>query len=377
MLFIKGHLPHSDYGLFSGRHIGDILQLFFLAIPLAAVMKVTAFLQKGWLKNNHPAMAFWLMGSTGAILIFIANPTNNIVLDFPRLTAYLTPFSILLVLLLVKMQYQANLSRRFVAVLAAAALMLPFSYLPAYTKIEQAKHYLNDYMDKHENFYRMGLIAIRDAHYYREEFRSADYWEWQLPVKSLEYLTLKGTRDLIRAGRNEEALEVLYQAISRNPYWTEPRDMIAIVQMNLGHLELAKPQIDTCLMLEPNKRNHLSNLYRYFRDTGNLIRAKETVDRQLDLYPDNPEVKTDLMIINYRLGRMKTADSLAEHLMEQDPDLPFPYLIKGFVREKTDDLKAAVRYYQKFIELGSNEIEKPMIEKKLDSLQAVIEEKQP
>lgn len=232
-------------------------------------------------------------------------------------------------------------------------------------------------MDKHENFYRMGLIAIRDAHYYREEFRSADYWEWQLPVKSLEYLTLKGTRDLIRAGRNEEALEVLYQAISRNPYWTEPRDMIAIVQMNLGHLELAKPQIDTCLMLEPNKRNHLSNLYRYFRDTGNLIRAKETVDRQLDLYPDNPEVKTDLMIINYRLGRMKTADSLAEHLMEQDPDLPFPYLIKGFVREKTDDLKAAVRYYQKFIELGSNEIEKPMIEKKLDSLQAVIEEKQP
>ncbi|MBN1213224.1 MAG: hypothetical protein JXA92_11685 [candidate division Zixibacteria bacterium] len=376
LLFLKGHLPYSDYGLFSGRHLGDILQLLFLAVPLAAVMKVTAFLQKGWLRNNPPAMAFWLMGFAGVILVFIANPTNSIVLDFPRFTAYLTAYSFLFVLLLVKMHYKAALSRRFTAVLAAAALMLPFSYLPSYIKLEQAKHYLNDYMERHENFYRMGLIAIRDAHFYRKEFRSADYWEWQLPVKSLEYLNLKGTRDLIHAGRNDEALKVLYQAVSRNPYWTEPREMIAIVQMNLGRLELAKPQIDTCLMLEPNKKEYLSNLYRYFRDSGNLVRAKETVDRMLSFFPDDPEVKTDLMIISYRLGRMKTADSLADQLMEYDPNLPFPYLIKGFIREKSDDLKATVRFYQKFIELGPMEVEKPMIEQKLDSLQAVIKEKQ-
>lgn len=372
LLFINGHLPRSDYGLFSCRHIGDMLQLFFLAIPMAIVMKITGIYQKGWLKNNPPAIAGWLVGSTGAILVFIANPVNNIVLDFPRFTAYLTAFSFLMVLVLTKIINQDKANFRIPALIAAAALMLPFSYLPPYVKIEQAKYYLEDYLQKNESYYRTGLIAVRDAHFYRGEFKSADYWEWQLPVKSLEYLNLKGTRDLIAVGRNEEALTVLYQEVSRNPFWTEPRDLIAMVQMNLGRFELAKPQIDTCLMLEPYNKVHLNNLYRYYRDSGNLFKAREVIDRQIALFPRDNEVRTDEMIINYRLGKIKTADSLAELLMATDARLPFPYLIKGFISENSDQASAAIRFYQKFIELGPTELEIPMVEKKLDSLQSLL-----
>jgi len=372
LFFLDGHRPLLNYGLLSGRHIGDIFQLFFLAVPTVAALKIAALTQKGWMKNNHAAMAAWIMAACGSVVVFIAYPVNSIVFDFPRFIAYLTPFSFLAVIFLSKLKDKSGYGKKWLALTAAAALMFPLSYMPSYIKIEPAKEYLGDYLEKNESYYREGIIAFRDALFYRKEFHAADWWEWQLPVKSLEYLNIKGCRDLVSGGRNSEALNVLYAEIARNPFWSAPREMLVAIQLSLGRYDRAKIQLDTCLMMEPNKKVNLNNLYRYYRDTHNLPKAHEIALYQHELYSDDPEIETDLMIINYRLGDFNTADSLADHLIEQNAELPFPWLIKGFIKENNQQMNEAVEFFNKFVTLGPNEVETPEIQAKIDSLQAVI-----
>jgi len=165
---------------------------------------------------------------------------------------------------------------------------------------------------------------------------------------------------------------VLYAEIARNPFWSAPREMLVAIQLSLGRYDRAKIQLDTCLMMEPNKKVNLNNLYRYYRDTHNLPKAHEIALYQHELYSDDPEIETDLMIINYRLGDFNTADSLADHLIEQNAELPFPWLIKGFIKENNQQMNEAVEFFNKFVTLGPNEVETPEIQAKIDSLQAVI-----
>ncbi|MFZ5979011.1 MAG: tetratricopeptide repeat protein [Candidatus Zixiibacteriota bacterium] len=370
LFFLDGHRPRLDYGLLSGKHIGDMIQLFFLAVPLAAVVKIAGLTRRGWVKNNPAAMTAWIMATCSSLVVVIIYPVAGIAFDIPRYLAYLTPFSFVAVLFASKLKDKTGSGKNWLAVTAAAALMFPFSYLPVYIKIDPAKQYLQDYLEKNESFYREGIIAFRDALFYRREFTAADWWEWQLPVKSLEYLNLKGCRDLVTRNRNVEALNELYAEIARNPFWSDPREMVVAVQMKLGRYDLAKSQLDTCLMLGPYKKNNLTNLYIYYRDTRNLSRALEVAQHLCDLYPDDSEVKTDLMIINYRLGNFTTADSLAGQLIVQNGELAFPWLIKGFILEDNGQTDEALEFYKKFVKLGPDEVETPEIQAKIDSLEA-------
>jgi tetratricopeptide (TPR) repeat protein len=324
------------------------------------------------MKNNHAAMTAWIMAACGSIVVIVAYPVNGMAFDVPRFLAYLTPFSFLTVLFLSHSKIDSGQAKKWLAVTAAAALMFPFAYLPSYIKIDPAKEYLSDYLEKNESFYREGIISFRDALFYRKNFRAADWWEWQLPVKSLPYLNLKGCRDLVVHGRKAEALSELYTEIARNPFWNAPREMVVAVQLSLGRYDRAKTQLDTCLMMEPNKKVNLNHLYQYHRDTRNLPKALEIANYQYELYPDDPEVETDLMIINYRLGNFTTADSLADHLIEQNAELPFPWLIKGFILENTQQADKAVEFYKKFVTLGPEEAEVPDIQAKIDSIEAAV-----
>ncbi|MFQ6008071.1 MAG: hypothetical protein ACE5K8_03880, partial [Candidatus Zixiibacteriota bacterium] len=368
VLFLSGKNPHSDYGIFSPRHLGDIAQLLFLAFPLVVIAGYMVIIKYKALENRSRTILLGslLMALGGITMVFILDPLDSIVLDFPRFTAYLFPLSFLLAVAL-REHPSAGLGLPL-ALMATVSFILPLSYLPNYLSIAKADPYITEYLEKHDSFYYTGCLAFRDAYFYRQEFDLADAWEWKLPIKSPDYLNLRGCRDLSLTGEDHEAIRTLNKMIAQHPYWPDPRTLLASIQLKLGRYHLAKPHIDTCLMLDPYKKDHLVNLYRYYRDIQDYPRALQTIERTLTLYPGDVEVKTDLMIVQYRSGAFQKAVSLADELLAIDSTLPFPYLIKGFIAEVHKTPQAAIPFYKKFITLAPNEPETPAIREKLEKL---------
>jgi tetratricopeptide (TPR) repeat protein len=378
LLFWHGKNPHADYGLFSARHIGDMAQLLFLASPLIIVAVYLVITRYRTLDNRSRTdlSATLLMALAGITMVFILDPPASIVLDFPRLTAYLFPLGLLLAVSLKDLLTAGKIGLRPLSLIAASSLILPLSYLPSYLSIAKADPYVTEYLEKHDSFYYTGCLAFRDAYFYRKELHQADAWEWKLPIKSPDYLNLRGCKDLSLTGEDAEAIRSLNKMIVQNPYWPDPRTLLASIQLKLGRYQLAKPQIDTCLMLEPYKKEHLINLYRYYRDSQNYPEALKSITRALEFYPKDADIKTDLMIVYYRSGAFETADSLANVLLTSDSSLAYPYLIKGFVAEVKKRPETAIQFYKKFISLAPDEPETPAIREKLDKLTSEQQQKQ-
>ncbi len=373
ILFPAGKPPHSDYGVFSPRHLSDLAQLIFLAFPQILVV---IYLMVGghWSRRINRGTVSWLLllSLSGLTTVTLIDPVNSIVLDFPRLTVYLLPLSLLLIVLVRDRRTADN--NRGPALLAAVCLMLPLSYLPTYLCIARADPYVTDYLDKHESFNRAGCLAFRDAYFYRKDLDEANAWERQLPHRSHDHLNLEGCRFLAEQGDEAEALRTLYGVIAQNPYWAEPRALFVQIQMQLNRYDLAKPQIDTCLMLEPYRKEFLTNRYRFYRDTRDYTHAYEAIREALEIYPHDSDFETDLMIVNYRSGRLPAADSIAGALVAADSTLAYPYLILGLLAEVRRDTSTAISMLNQFISLAPNEPETPAIMERINELKWNSEE---
>ena len=375
VLFLAGKLPHSDYGLFSPRHLGDILQIVFLAFPQFIIVVYFIVIRRHPSRNNGNSLFSLLLVLGGTTVVFIMDPSNNIVFDFPRLAAYLFPLSFVLAMLLNEYELQKSSHHdRVLAILAAICLIFPLSYLPNYLRIAKADPYVTDYLEKHESFYMQGCLAFRDAYFYRKELDQANAWEWKLPRVSHDYLNLEGAKSLSMQGQDAEALRTLHKVIVQNPYWSDARSVFVGIQMKMGRYHLAKPQIDTCLMLEPFRKEYMINLYRYYRDIQNYPEALKSIKRTLKLFPGDNDIKTDLMVVHYRSGAYLVANSLADTLLATDSTLPYPYLIKGLLAEIRKDPQAAITHYKKFITLAPNEPDTPPIQERLNELIWEMEE---
>lgn len=368
ILYFSGQNPHSDYGLFSGRHLGDVAQAVFLLAPQTILL---GYLLLGRREHalDRRTYAFGFMAIGGITLFFIINPVGSMPVDLLRFSAYLTPLSLLLADLVNRKLISATGRSVQVGFLTAFCLLSPFSYLPLYTHIDYADGYLSEYLEKYPSYFGAGIIAFRDSYFYRNEFEKADQWEWQLPIKSQEHLNFRGCTNLVSVGRYSEALTVLADIVIQYPYWVEPRQMIATVQLQLGRPHLAKPQIDTCLMLQPYEPSHHINLYRYYQGAGRSSEVERCIAESLELFPKNATILIDQMILYQRSGRPHAADSLADMIIKIDSSEAFPYAIKGLVAEGDDDTANAIKHYEIFIQKSlDTEPELASFRKRLNNL---------
>ncbi len=367
ILFLSGKNPNADYGLFSPRHLGDFLQGLWLVFPQLIFLIYVAVSRKNRIASltTHAVMAMTLAGMT---VFFVLDPLNGIVADMPRFAAYLAPLSLLLALRLKDHQLFTEPRPLFTAVLVSLCVMLPLGYVTAYTSIENADPYIDSYFEKHQTLYLTGSIAMRDAYFYKKDVDRANAWEWSMPVNSQDFLNFRGCIDLADAGRHTEALGVAYRIIVQHPYWVAPRELIVRSQLQVGRPDLAKPQIDTCLILEPYRKEHHLDLYKYHRAVGNLSSALSTLNRAHELFGDDVDILTDLMVMYHDTRDYARSDSLAEQIISADSTIPFPYAIKGHIAELRGQNQQAIRLYEKFVSLAPNDPDTPNIRKRLNEL---------
>ena len=374
-LSLTGKNPHADYGLFSSRHLSDLLQLLLLCFPMIFALKFFGLSNLKTLFRQQHLFTLYLLWAGGITLCIILDPGNSMLLDLPRYAGYLTPGAILLAALLVHHAsnqpplHQHRLALGRAGYLAAAmSLTFPFAYMPTYLHIDTSESYATTYLDQHDAYYLAATISFRDAYFYKQDFDKANWWDQNYIIKSPDYLDLLGTEQVAQGQGEYESIRTLGKLIARNPYWVAPRSFYASLQMKQGQYKLAKPQIDTALMLEPFAKKTLTNAFQYYRDIQNYPEAIRFIEKALSYYPSDDELKVDLMIVQYRAGNGQVADSIANELIKKKPESPYPYLIKGFLLEKAGQVDNAIRLYLKFVELGKDEADRPAIEQRIERL---------
>lgn len=373
LLFLDGKMPFSDYGLFSARHASEWLQFLFLGAPLLIAVIGATIVGRYDVRSKALINGLWLVLLGGLVASFVLDPAYGMVADLPRFAAYLSPVTILLAALTALPQRSGQASPFPLAICAALALVVPLSVLHPYRDILAAEVYTQPTFKNHDSYYRTAAVAFRDSYSYLRDREEVNRWDRLLPVYSPDQLNLRGTDYLAQNDDYENALTVQYRIIAKFPYWAEPRGMAAANQLKLGRLQLAKPQLDTALILEPFRKELWANLYVYYRDMQNYPEAIRAITRAEELAPSDVNIQTDKMIITYRIGRLAAADSLADALLARDSLAPFPYLIKAFVADRSQNPRGAVFYYEKFVKLGPNEPEAPRAQARLDALKIALD----
>jgi len=375
LLFFSGKPPQSDYGLFSVRHITDINQSVFLLFPAILVLNKFYFVDSKSTFSSPLTITLTLLCWSSFSLAYITDPVHSYVLDLPRLSAFMAPFGVTLAILMSKL-YKASADKsnmRIIGAVAAMTLILPLSHLNLYTNINTAEKYVETYLDKHDSYWFSGIPSYRDSYFYLKDLDKANYWEGLYKVKSPDYLNLNGAKEIADNGLFAEAINSLNNQILKNPYWTAPRTLYATIQMNSDYNRFAKPQIDTALMLDPYDKTSRKLLYSYYRNIEDYFNAKIHNDSCILFYPNDPEIKTDQMIINFRAGNLNVADSISNYLLAIDSTMPYPYIIKGFLTERQGNAEGAVAYYNKFLRLDPSDADTTIIRIRRDRLLKIID----
>jgi hypothetical protein len=364
------------------------------------------------------------MALGGGTVLFVMDPFNSIVFDMPRMAAFLAPTALLTGLLLARVPTESVAGRRLLGLMAVLSLVVPLCYLPIMLKINQVESYGREYFDKHEAHYLHAGFAFRDAYFFRRHFderrtimripgfehiqrdqllqgvdpsvasadtsgreddslpldttnlEKANQWDWLMPTKSDDFLNLRGANNLITAGRPEVALRYLYAMKAKRPYWTDARATLISVLMRLGRYAQARPELDSVLMLEPYRREHHMNNYIFWRDQRKYVEAFKAIERTVELFPDDPEILTDLMLIHQQVGNSEEAAALASSLNAADSMLPYPYLLWAFQADANKNYSAAVPFYEKFISLSPDDPDTERMRARLNELVDKLREQQ-
>ncbi|MDZ4723414.1 MAG: tetratricopeptide repeat protein [candidate division Zixibacteria bacterium] len=374
LLFQEGTPPNTDYGIVDARRIRDLAQLLFLLAPLLLPLAIIDRLKAPSRQMRTVTVGSFFMAIGGLTLLLIVNPVNSVVLDLPRVAAFLVPLSILTTLVFSQDEEVKYRGRPLLPLAATASLMLPLAFLPSLLRIDQAEKPVTEYLKANLVWFRVGSLAFRDAYFYRDDFEKANRWQNELPIVSPDFLTFRGCNDLIAHGQYNDALVELYFLIARLPYWTEPRALAAVTQMKIGKFAAARAQMDTCLLLEPNRKDFLTNDYGYYMTTGKFNEAERLIHDMLKVYPTDAILRSDLMSIYLQKEKFDDANSLANEVIAADSLQPMPYYVKGELAERDGRLEEAAAHFRRFLEIAPDHPDAKVISQRLNRI--VIELKQ-
>ncbi|MDH3938609.1 MAG: hypothetical protein OEV68_14890, partial [candidate division Zixibacteria bacterium] len=166
----------------------------------------------------------------------------------------------------------------------------------------------------------------------------------------------------------------LYAMKAKRPYWTDARARLINVLMRLGRYAQTRPELDSVLMLQPYRREHHQNNYIFWRDQRKYTEAFAAIDRAVELFPNDPEILTDLMLMHHQIGNKEEAAELASSLNATDSTLPYPYLVRAFQEDASENYSAAIRYYQRFVSLAPNDPDTERMRARMNELAEKLRE---
>lgn len=344
-----GKLPLKHYALQSVANLMDKGLIVMAIAPLGLLLLVLVWRRLDSMTDRIFAVTIIVATIAARATQVALDPVNGIVLDFPRLAAYLAPLAIALAFYLDRRGSNLLISSRTKLTVLVLSVMLPLLVAPTFTKIDGVEPLAKAYAERNDHFYRTTALGFRDAYFYKKNLDKANSWEFSLPIKSPDFLNMRGCNDLVANGQYSDALVSLYRLVARQPYWAEPRSLLVAVLLKMGRVETAKAHLDTSLLLEPHGKMHWVNRYRYFQATRQFDSAYIAVTEANRFFMSDRDIPTDVMVVSYQLGNFSEADSLATAFLAADSTAAYPHLIKARLADQKGLRDSAISEYTRFI----------------------------
>jgi tetratricopeptide (TPR) repeat protein len=105
------------------------------------------------------------------------------------------------------------------------------------------------------------------------------------------------------AGSNKDALRMLEEAVGYRPMDPQINARAAKLALELGELDCAREYAETVCEIEPDEAGHHVLLCRILRRLGRVQEAKGTLEKAVQLAPNDAAVKAERLKLNSRTFR--------------------------------------------------------------------------
>ncbi|MBN2227495.1 MAG: tetratricopeptide repeat protein [candidate division Zixibacteria bacterium] len=369
LLFLSGKQPLPGYSLFSLPHATDILNLLVTVIPLFLIFLFVLVTPHKSDDRRGVSTFFAVLAIGQLVLLFILDPKNGMIRDFPLFAGLLPGMVFWSACRFSSDNATGTDFSNWRDRLAIPALILIIPTLVVHLSPSLTIKRLDAYLEHNEFKYEAALLAMRDYYLTKEEYDLADQRERSVRGKVPDYLKSQMINDLYVHDRYHEALGVAERLIERHPYNAQYRMQYGNVLLHFDRYRDAERELLIASQLAPDNPeiyHFLSELYRQLRHGDKCLAS---IQRGLNLDPNNLLLLVDLTGYYYLKHEYVAADSMIDIIMEINPEEPYAFMYRGLLAERTGHRQQALAAYRKFIELDELLPEVPQIQERIERLE--------
>ncbi|WP_058301923.1 tetratricopeptide repeat protein [Gorillibacterium timonense] len=156
-------------------------------------------------------------------------------------------------------------------------------------------------------------------------------------------------------GKFSEAANVFRECIDLGIDLIDSMNYLGCCEMQLGNYEAAHHWLDKAISLEPVWERLYTNKSRIYMKQGNDLKAKELLDRSLELHIENEDTLYYLGLFHERQGDLDRAREAYKKSLEIDPNQSGTLLNYGVVEYRLDHKEEAKSLFERVLTLDSKE----------------------
>jgi Flp pilus assembly protein TadD len=196
----------------------------------------------------------------------------------------------------------------------------------------------------------VAMQAIRVAHNY------ARAKEWDLAElqvrRALEIWPAMNVAQRIlgviytQKGQFEQAIMMLSQALTTDPFSAETYSNLAAAYMHKGQLEKAEAQLNTALKIQPDFAIANLNLGLLYLSTGRYNYAADYLELALEKMPGHSNIRNNLAVSLLRIGRYEDSRHHLQTLIDADESMAHAYFNMAITYTLEGDFKEALNWIE-------------------------------
>ncbi len=134
-----------------------------------------------------------------------------------------------------------------------------------------------------------------------------------------------------RTGSNNKALKLLQHVVQYNPELGDAWYSLGLLQSEMGDYDNSIKSLEMAAELMPDRPRIWFNLFRLHDFKQENYKAENTLNRSLDLEPQNIEFLSAKVELLIKLGREKEAVDVAKKILEYHPNISDKDVVEDFI----------------------------------------------